>query len=102
MGLMVDMPDETPFFFDVSLPHFVLGNPERIPKAEIVPSPTLNVFVVKPLKGGRCPSRRVHSVGNRIDCITGKHQSRDLSMPFCNPIHIVAQIECQVSHVEPP
>jgi hypothetical protein len=41
----------------------------------------------------------MNAVGDGINGMSGKHESRNFTVFLSHPIDIMAQIECQVSHV---
>jgi hypothetical protein len=55
--------------------------------------------VKKTLKRRRGPRRSMHSIGDGIDLMLGKHQLTYLTMPTRNTIHIMTEIQRQIGHV---
>src|SRR5689334_12904985 len=84
----------------MSIPYVLSRDALRVSQTEVVLAPVRDMGVVKRLKRRRSPCGRMHSVGNRIDVIAGKHQARHLAMFFSDAIDVTTHVESEVSHVE--
>ena len=86
----------------VCLPHLLRRYAQCVAQVEVVLSPPWYVAVVELLKRFARPCGGVYTVGDRVNHVTREHEARHFAVFLCHAVDVVAQIECQIGHIQHP
>ena len=101
IGPVADLFEKFVLGLDVRRPDLLLRDLDRVAQRERVAGPSGNVTVEETTEAVARPGKGVHSVGDRVDRVSGEHLLRDLAVPLGHAVDVMGKVQREPRHVEP-